>query len=504
MRSLLVGLLTLAAVTLVACDSATPAEGMDAGAPTDAAGSDATSPADAGATDGRVLNDAATACSSCVDPCGGCPVACPLALPACDARVMSGSQGAVNAARDAAGPGGVVCFDPVTIPGRLTANVAGQTWRLGDATLEGRLDIDADGVVVVGGRFAHATLPGAGDMWSPSLAVRDARDVCVARARFRRYAVGVAVTGARDVRLWDLDYAEGRNSALAVWPGDGAQTTQDVTLARSHIVQTFDHGPSAATGTSPIIVRGERGGALFPIPGVRVLDCDIDQGPMRRGQTMVGWFGIELKTAQACEVRGNRVHGGFALVSLPDSDECTVADNVFDLRETSIGMSGQVHPWGIELAASHRATVARNVFIGNNWGAGVAMNTGSRSARITDNVGCGIGALVYFNDQGGDHRLTGSCLRLLTAGLVRVPPTLEGTCRAGLPPRGHAYLPHRGTPSSRPRGRGPRATALLSLWSIYAPSPRTCHEPPSHGVTVGARGRHHPAERRSGGVLPGA
>ena len=263
---------------------------------------------------------------------------------------------------------------------------------------------------IAGGTFERETFPGPDAAWTASISL-SAERTCLAGPTVRNYGIGVSIVGARDVILQGASFAEGRNSAIGIWPGDGETTTRGVVVRDCHIVQAFDHGADAPAGTSPIIARGERGGELFAIPGIQIVGCDIDQGPMRKGETMVGWFGIELKTAEGCVVSGNRLRGGFAQVSLPDSDGCRLEGNRFDLTHETRGEAGRNHPWGIELAASNRATVVDNVFVGSGWGVAVSMNSGSRDATVERNVACDLGALVYFTAEGGGHSVADNCMR---------------------------------------------------------------------------------------------
>jgi hypothetical protein len=281
-------------------------------------------------------------------------------VPPCSETVSGFSAAAVHAARDAAGPDGIVCVPAGRYRGDLTASVAGQTWRLAAAaTLEGAVRVTARGVTISGGRSERAT----DDQWSAGIEVR-ANDVTVERMRFVKGGQGVAVFGHDRTTVRRNDFRGLVGSAVFLWgEGRGADGT---VVERNTIVQT------AGFHVSPIAGRGAEDGNPCSVVnrGTIIRNNVVDQG-----STDVGWFGIEFKCHEDGVIEGNDVRGGEVLISLPDNNRMLIRNNVLHVVGTAY--------WGVEIAKAHDITVTRNRFIGSSSSVHYAVAENSDSQRVS-------------------------------------------------------------------------------------------------------------------------
>jgi hypothetical protein len=93
-----------------------------------------------------------------------------------------------------------------------------------------------------------------------------------------------------------------------------------------------------------------------------------------QGSGDVGWFGIELKCFEDVLIEGNRLRGGTALISLPDSNRVTIRSNTLDL-------TGSPH-WGVEVPKAHNVTIEYNTVFGDGPQTDTAFSANSGSLNM--------------------------------------------------------------------------------------------------------------------------
>jgi hypothetical protein len=310
------------------------------------------------------------------------------ALPACTRTVSGFTAAAVDAAKNAAGAGGTVCFPAGTYNGNLTANVAGQWWLLDNNTkLTGTLNITAPKVVIYNGQFIR---PNA-DRWMATVQIR-ADDAIVWHMIFRGGGAGIGVYGKDRAKILANNFRDLTGSAVSIWSENvGAD---DTLIYANEIIQT------RTSRVSPITSRGNETNGHGGVQNLRTV---VRSNSIGQGSAEVGWFGVELKQSKGALIEYNHIWGGRVLISLPESDSVTIRNNAVDLRGSAT--------WGVEVGNAWDTVFTGNTVVGDGSKStdyAIQMNTNPLRTIVRNNRAMNLRTLVGI--AGNGHRIQDNCL----------------------------------------------------------------------------------------------